>query len=725
MWLRCALCLLTAAVVFDNVSPSVVTPAKFKYNPVKYQHILIQFDDTFRFAERDFMVALEIIGSLAYLGYYPVIAQSDRFNSTDSCSSKLCFVQKSRKSHIEITPSRFDLLPVEKQERRRLSSFNMSYTFGSSAVPRVASVPRDFSAYVCLHPCSMPDLVTSEGIENMCSYSLVVVFSEFSRRQYLSNLHDQVRKSGAVGTAMPVVKSIRAPLPEAMAFINFTASAENTITDREFRVGIGSVLFVRAWQQYLSKLVSMVYSLCLKHFADSLCEIVFFVDGKHGGSAYIQHRLESLVDKLKPLTLRVLAGPSVAEMQSEITRCSQYWSVNDLPEIMHHYDNGTISSYVPPTLIDPSIVFALTCGIPALTLDAGSAREMMPSVSIRQANLLVLKGLDGFRRSSEFLIRQFKKGGARIKQFHIYIKRWLDFMSYKTVISTIDKLMDKFPLAARYADFAKRKLPSLRSVSIRADVAARNVAVVIETSLSPTIEFAIRNVMIHLKSEWALLIFHSIDNELFLKHLLRDVKGVQYRRIDMLLLNKEAYSDLLKQPIIWQILKDANYKHALLFQADSIMLRSDIDQYLAYDYIGAPWCLNSNGINNTKYGVGNGGFSLRNISVMLHITQSVPPEERLLEDVYFVSKLEKGGIFFLPPRSIAYNFAIETFCVAEFSPFSDSGCNQEKRMGKAQATTSVNDVPLGLHAAWLYGNAADKCIVNQWVNNYYIEMANA
>lgn len=65
-----------------------------------------------------------------------------------------------------------------------------------------------------------------------------------------------------------------------------------------------------------------------------------------------------------------------------------------------------------------------------------------------------------------------------------------------------------------------------------------------------------------------------------------------------------------------------NFKYILIYQLDAYVFKDDLDYWCSrnYDYIGAPWFEDDE--NNTPYkfkGVGNGGFSLRKISTMLHV----------------------------------------------------------------------------------------------------------
>ena len=58
----------------------------------------------------------------------------------------------------------------------------------------------------------------------------------------------------------------------------------------------------------------------------------------------------------------------------------------------------------------------------------------------------------------------------------------------------------------------------------------------------------------------------------------------------------------------------------LIYQEDSILFRSNIDMFLHYDYIGAPFPKYQ---NDTPNGVGNGGFSLRSKSIMIKILNTI------------------------------------------------------------------------------------------------------
>ena len=115
-------------------------------------------------------------------------------------------------------------------------------------------------------------------------------------------------------------------------------------------------------------------------------------------------------------------------------------------------------------------------------------------------------------------------------------------------------------------------------------------------------------------------------------------------------------------------------KKILIYQEDSIIFKNNIEHFLYFDYIGAPWYAEK---NDNKSSVGNGGISLRTKNIMIKIIQtnsvhntifnsdtikymkttnsSFPPE-----DVYFTKNMEDLNIGILADRDSASKFSTES-----------------------------------------------------------------
>jgi hypothetical protein len=107
--------------------------------------------------------------------------------------------------------------------------------------------------------------------------------------------------------------------------------------------------------------------------------------------------------------------------------------------------------------------------------------------------------------------------------------------------------------------------------------------------------------------------------------------------------------------------------HVLIIQYDGFILNPEAwtDEFLKYDYIGAPWWHRDN------YNVGNGGFSLRS-KKLLEVLQNDShidtkgPEDHLICRSYG-SYLQQKGIKFAP-ESLAHTFSIEGALGRPFKP---------------------------------------------------------
>ena len=167
-----------------------------------------------------------------------------------------------------------------------------------------------------------------------------------------------------------------------------------------------------------------------------------------------------------------------------------------------------------------------------------------------------------------------------------------------------------------------------------------NSAVIIETRLKSNLSEIIRKHIQFLKG-WNLTIFCGNENEFILK---KDFPDATFFKI---VVNSAGdYNRLMTAEDTWQRLP---YNKILIFQYDSMILREGIEEFLEWDYVGAPWKFSPRG--------GNGGLSLRSRNVMLDITRKYPWKGEN-EDVYFCRHIDSiGGK--LAPRNVCEKFSCE------------------------------------------------------------------
>lgn len=146
-----------------------------------------------------------------------------------------------------------------------------------------------------------------------------------------------------------------------------------------------------------------------------------------------------------------------------------------------------------------------------------------------------------------------------------------------------------------------------------------------------------------------------------------DVEVHSLSALDCGLFTMEAYNEVLKNTSFWQDLHAKGYTKCMIVQDDGFLIHGEnIQRYLRYDYIGAPWMDVPDNAYIKKHInadlVGNGGFSIRGVNAMLKVTQQYQEPElfyhninEIPEDVYFVKYLTDD----VAPFHVAKNFSIE------------------------------------------------------------------
>jgi hypothetical protein len=199
--------------------------------------------------------------------------------------------------------------------------------------------------------------------------------------------------------------------------------------------------------------------------------------------------------------------------------------------------------------------------------------------------------------------------------------------------------------------------------------------VLIEFRPMPNLEFLIRNTIIKLPN-WNHTVICGNNNYSFIKEICDIIcensnSSIKIIKLDINNLTPSQYSELLTTTKFWENLKGTKI---LLYQEDTMLFKNNIDEFLKYDYVGAPWPKNQ---DDNLYGVGNGGFSLRTKSKMIQCIKKVKPENLILgnstkrymkytnstfvpEDVYFSKSLIENKIGKVAKRNVAIKFSQET-----------------------------------------------------------------
>lgn len=166
-------------------------------------------------------------------------------------------------------------------------------------------------------------------------------------------------------------------------------------------------------------------------------------------------------------------------------------------------------------------------------------------------------------------------------------------------------------------------------------------AVVIEPRNHPDLLTVIKSTMFHLNEtnssiKWGLQIFHGNKNEDMINNIKSSMDNVISTNIGVDGFTHQEHSDYMETNNFWDRVRG---KKVLIFQSDSLLIRDGIDDFLEYDYVGAPWRK-----PKENQWVGNGGLSLRSVSVMKKICKENKPTEPILEDIFFIKYLQGKGV---------------------------------------------------------------------------------
>lgn len=111
-------------------------------------------------------------------------------------------------------------------------------------------------------------------------------------------------------------------------------------------------------------------------------------------------------------------------------------------------------------------------------------------------------------------------------------------------------------------------------------------AVIVEPRKHQNFEYVCKNILRFTGEHWGLHIFHGTQNEAFVKSALRGVSNVIYTNLGVANLNTRSYNNLLSNPN--QFYDKIKSDYFLVFQTDACLLREGIDEFMQYDYVGAP-----------------------------------------------------------------------------------------------------------------------------------------
>mgnify|MGYP000857549526 CR=1 FL=1 len=235
----------------------------------------------------------------------------------------------------------------------------------------------------------------------------------------------------------------------------------------------------------------------------------------------------------------------------------------------------------------------------------------------------------------------------------------------------INEIKDECINKDTFRDLCFQQIINIRQIEIPTiKLNLNNETFLIEFRILPHLEFLIRNTIIKLPN-WSHTVVCGNMNYEYLHNMCNNISiNIKIIKLDINICNVNKYNNLLLTKDFWN-----NFvgEKLLLYQEDSILFHNKIQQFMKYDYIGAPWLLNNNDNINQ---VGNGGFSLRSKSKMIKVLNTIDIKklklnnstlesmkiadlEQCPEDVYFSKSMIDFQLGNVANRHIANLFSSE------------------------------------------------------------------
>jgi hypothetical protein len=230
-------------------------------------------------------------------------------------------------------------------------------------------------------------------------------------------------------------------------------------------------------------------------------------------------------------------------------------------------------------------------------------------------------------------------------------------------------------------------------------------AVLIEFRNFPHLEFLIRNCILKLGDKWSHTIFCGNINYKNMVDMCNTIsENINIIKVNIDNMIPSDYNKFLTSKSFWNLLEG---EKILIYQEDSIMFRDNIELFLQYDYIGAPFPKYQ---NDTPNSVGNGGFSLRSKSVMLKVLDAISIKNTIF-NTSTLEYMEKQKLIF-PPEDVYYSKNAQELGIGVVADYETASLFSTE--------TVFSENSLGGHKFWICNNNWKNKLKHVFNYNIYI-----
>lgn len=222
-----------------------------------------------------------------------------------------------------------------------------------------------------------------------------------------------------------------------------------------------------------------------------------------------------------------------------------------------------------------------------------------------------------------------------------------------------------------FDDLCKKSLGFLEKEYPNISKSSKNKTIIVETRWNPTIEFTIKNTIQKLGDGWGHIIFCNNDNFNNIENLRKEISDeIEIINFGDIFIDRNSYNNLILHSRFWSWV---NCEKILIYQSDTFIFKQFDNEFLKWDYIGAPWGpsiysseLKKNYNLKNEIFVGNGGLSLRHVNAMKEILEIFTPPKNndinydsMFEDSFFSEILSNTTKYQIAPLDVASKFSFE------------------------------------------------------------------
>jgi GR25 family glycosyltransferase involved in LPS biosynthesis len=217
-------------------------------------------------------------------------------------------------------------------------------------------------------------------------------------------------------------------------------------------------------------------------------------------------------------------------------------------------------------------------------------------------------------------------------------------------------------------------------------------AVLVEFRCLPHVEFLIRNCIDKLGKDWSQTIVCGNLNYDYMLNIVNTInRDIKVIKLEYDNLTQLQYSDMLMTAQFWKLCIG---EKILIYQEDTCIFKYNIDDFLEWDYIGAPF--------DENFNHQNGGLSLRTKSIMI----------KIIEHPYLLDTINcEHGTFWMNynnhdklPEDIFFTRSMDVYKLGKLSP-----CFNAKLFS---CENNFNCDSFGMHCYWLGDGKS------QWKNHF-------